>query len=227
MARHGRSRRQRVLRPHPALTPAQQRQLSAIRQELTRLVRYDDESVVNDAWIRQRYDGGFAATYMPARKAAVLTAWHEAGHVVAALATGSRFSSASIRHGSSSEGRVHAIAAAGNPDAFVIHAAGQIAERLYNWSMLDDDAQLIDWLKTWRDDGGDAKHFRAAIRPRSDELAAWRYSERLLTPLRLQIRHLARAMLVHPRYLPYEVAKALYQDSKPASESSTTPAPAS
>jgi len=147
--------------------------------------------------------------------------------VVAALATGTRFSSASIRPGSTSEGRVHAIAAGGNPDSFVIHAAGQIAERLYDWSMLDDDAQLAAWLKSWRDDGGDAKHFRAAIRPRSDELAAWRYSERFLIPLRLQIRHLARAMLAHPRYLPYEVAKALYQDSKPVSESSTTPAPAS
>jgi hypothetical protein len=183
--------------------------------------------VVNDAWIRQRYDGGFAATYMPARKAAVLTAWHEAGHVVAALATGTRFSSASIRHGSGSEGRVHAIATEGNADAFVIHAAGQIAERLYDWSMLEDDTELGAWLRTWRDDGGDAKHFRAAIRPRSDELAAWRYSEQFLIPLRLQIRHLARAMLVHPRYLPYEVAKALYHDSKPVSESSTTPAPAS
>jgi hypothetical protein len=209
------------------MTPARQRQLDSIRSELTRLVRYDDESVVNDAWIRQRYDGGFAATYMPARKAAVLTAWHESGHVVAALATGTRFSSASIRHGSTSEGRVHAIAADGNPEAFVIHAAGQIAERLHDWSMLDDDAQLAAWLKTWRDDGGDAKHFRAAIRPRTDELAAWRYSERFLTPLRLQIRHLARAMLVHPSYIPYEVAKALYQDSNSSSESSTTTAPAS
>jgi hypothetical protein len=209
------------------MTPARQRQLDSIRSELTRLVRYDDESVVNDAWIRQRYDGGFAATYMPARKAAVLTAWHESGHVVAALATGTRFSSASIRPGSTSEGRVHAIAADGNPEAFVIHAAGQIGERLYDWSMLDDDTQLAAWLPTWRDDGGDAKHFRAAIRPRTDELAAWRYSERFLTPRRLQIRHLARAMLVHPRYIPYEVAKALYQDSNSSSESSTTTAPAS
>ena len=31
----------------------------------------------------------------------------------------------------------------------------------------------------------------------------------LLTPLRLQIRQLARALLVHPRYLPYEVAAAI------------------
>ncbi len=31
----------------------------------------------------------------------------------------------------------------------------------------------------------------------------------LLTPLRLQIRQLARALLVHPRYLPYEVTAAI------------------
>jgi hypothetical protein len=211
------------------MTPAQHRMLTAIRSDLASLVRYDDESVVNDAWIRQRYDGGYAATYMPARKAAVLTAWHEAGHVVAALATGTRFSSASIRHGSTSQGRVHAITDDGARDAFVIHAAGQIAERLQNWTMLDDDDQLRAWLKTWRDDGGDARHFRAAIKPRfgTDEVSAWRYSEQFLTPLRLQIRHLARGLLVHPRHLPYEVAKALYQDAKSPSESSTTSAPAS
>jgi hypothetical protein len=211
------------------MTPAQQRLLTTIRSELASLVRYDDESVVNDVWIRQRYDGGYAATYMPARKAAVLTAWHEAGHVVAALAAGTRFSSASIRHGSTSQGRVHAITDDGGRDAFVIHAAGQIAERLRNWTMLDDEDQLRSWLKIWRDDGGDARHFRAAIKPRfgTDELSAWRYSEQFLTPRRLQIRYLARGLLVHPRHLPYEVAKALYQDAKSPSEPSTTSAPAS
>ena len=61
--------------------------------ELDRLVRYDDESVVHEAWIRQRYDGGFAASYAPGRAAAVRTAWHEAGHAVAALELGARFSS--------------------------------------------------------------------------------------------------------------------------------------
>jgi hypothetical protein len=42
-----------------------------------------------------------------------------------------------------------------------------------------------------------------------DELAAWRYCEQTLTPLRLRIRQLARALLVHPRHLPYEVAAAI------------------
>jgi hypothetical protein len=207
------------------LTPSQQRQLAAIRAELDRLVRYDDESVVHEEWIHQRYDGGYAATYLPARKAAVVTAWHEAGHVVAALATGARFSSASIRQGSGSEGRVHAITRGGR-DAFVIHAAGQIAERLRDWTMLENDADLRKWLKAWRGDGGDAKHFRDAL-GRTDELSAWRYSERVLSPRRMQIRHLARALLVHPRHVPYAVASALYQDGNPVSESSTTSAPAS
>ena len=206
------------------MRPGEERQLAAIRHELTRLVRYDDESIVHDEWIRQRYDGGYAATYMPARKAAVLTAWHEAGHVVATLAVGARFSSASIRQGTSGEGRVHAIRG-DTQDAFVIHAAGQIAERLRDWTMLEGDAELRTWLKGWRDDGGDARHFREAIA--TDEVAAWRYSERLLTPRRLQIRHLARALLVHPRHLPYAVASALYQDGNPVSESNTTSAPAS
>jgi hypothetical protein len=207
------------------MTPAQQRQLAAIRAGLARLVRYDDESIVHEEWIRQRYDGGYAATYLPARQAAVVTAWHEAGHVVAALATGARFSSASIRQGSTGEGRVHAVQRVPGSDAFVIHAAGQIAERLRRWTMLEDDAELRAWLRDWRGDGGDAKHFRETIT--TDELTAWRYSERLLIPLRLAIRHVARALLVHPRPLPYAVASALYQDGNPVSESSTTSAPAS
>jgi hypothetical protein len=216
------------------MTPAQQRQFDAIMVELNRLVRYDDESVVHEHWIRQRYDGGYADTYRPARTAAVITAWHEAGHVIAALATGARFSSASIRHSAASAGRVHAIATGGQ-EAFVIHAAGQIAERLRDWTTLDDDAELATWLNDWRDDGGDARHFRNALKPRSGtaaEVAAWRYAERLLTSRRLQIRLLARALLVYPRYLPYGVTMALYQASlyqagNPSSESSTTSAPAS
>jgi hypothetical protein len=216
------------------MTPAQQRQFDAITAELNRLVRYDDESVVHEHWIRQRYDGGYADTYRPARTAAVITAWHEAGHAVAALATGARFTSASIRHSATSAGRVHAITT-GSEDGFVIHAAGQIAERLRDWTTLDDDAELAAWLTTWRDDGGDARHFRDAIKPRSGtaaEVAAWRYAERILTPRRLQIRHLARALLIFPRYLPYEVSRALYratlyQAGNATSESSTTSAPAS
>jgi hypothetical protein len=192
------------------MTPAEARHLAQIRAELSRLVRYDDESIVHEHWIRQRYDLGAAATYAPARTAAVQTAWHEAGHVVAALQVGARFSSASIRHGGSSQGRVHGVTGGGQ-EAFVIDAAGQIAERLRDWSMLAGDDQLRAWLPTWRDDGGDARRFRHGIRARfgEDEFAAWRYCEQTLTPLRLRIRQVARALLVYPRYLPGQVVAAI------------------
>jgi hypothetical protein len=193
-----------------AVTPAQRRTLAAVEAELARLVRYDDESIVHDGWIRQRYDGGFAASYAPARTAAVRTAWHEAGHAVAALAVGARFSSASIRAGGASSGRVHAIRGGGEL-GFVIDAAGQVAERLRDWTLPQTDEELRRWLATWRGDGGDARRFRIALRPRfgADEEAAWRYSVQLLTPLRPRVRQLARALLVHPRHLPYEVAAAV------------------
>ena len=192
------------------MTPAEARHLAQIRAELSRLVRYDDESIVHEQWIRQRYDVGAAASYAPARTAAVRTAWHEAGHVVAALQVGARFSSASIRHGGSSQGRVHGVTGGGQ-EAFVIDAAGQIAERLRDWSMLAGDDQLRAWLPTWRDDGGDARRFRHGIRARfgEDEFAAWRYCEQTLTPLRLRIRQVARALLVYPRYLPGQVVAAI------------------
>ena len=73
------------------MTPAQQRTLAVIRAELGRLVRYDDESIVNDLWPRRRYDSGRFATLTEARRATVATAWHEAGHAVAALTVGARF----------------------------------------------------------------------------------------------------------------------------------------
>ena len=192
------------------MTPAQQRVIAAIRADLDRLARYDDESIVHAAWVRQRYECGCYASYSPARQAVVRTAWHEAGHAVAAIAIGARFSSASIHHGHRSEGRVHGITA-GSDQAFVVDAAGQIAERLMAWTMLESDADLRAWLPTWKRDGGDARRFRRAIVVRfgADEVAAWRHSERLLTPLRPQIRQLARALLVHPRHLPYGVAAAL------------------
>jgi hypothetical protein len=192
------------------MTPAEARHLAQVRAELSRLVRYDDESIVHEHWIRQRYDLGAAASYAPARTAAVRTAWHEAGHVVAALQVGARFSSASIRHGGTSQGRVHGVSGGGQ-DAFVIDAAGQIAERLRDWSVLADDDQLLAWLPTWRDDGGDARRFRHGIRARfgEDELAAWRYCEQTLTPLRPRIRQVARALLVYPRYLPGQVVAAI------------------
>lgn len=192
------------------MTPAQQRTLAAIETELGRLARYDDESIVHEAWIRQRYDGGFAASYAPARSAAVRTAWHEAGHAVAALAVGARFSSASIRAGGASSGRVHAIRGGGEL-GFVIDAAGQIAERLRDWTLPETAGEVRAWLASWRGDGGDARRFRAGICTRfgTDEAAAWGYAVRQLTPLRPRIRDLARALLVHPRHLPYAVTAAV------------------
>jgi hypothetical protein len=194
------------------MTPAQQRALAAIRAELGRLIRYDDESVVNDLWVRRRYDGGRFANYGEARRATVTTAWHEAGHAVAALAVGARFRSASIHPGRDTEGRVHGIQ--GTSDlAFVVDAAGQIAERLRAWTVLSD-GELREWLPAWRDDGGDARRFRAGIRRRfgTDEFAAWRYSEGLLVPHRPKIRHVARALLVHPRPIPQPVVAAITAD---------------
>jgi hypothetical protein len=153
---------------------------------------------------------------MPARKAAVAAAWHEAGHAVAALEVGARFSSASIHHGCRTEGRVHGIRGASEL-AFVIDAAGQIAERLRNWTMPERDDELRAWLPTWKGDGGDARHFRRALGPRfgRDELRAWRYSEETLAPLRLGIAQVARALLVHPRHLPYSVVAALAAPDQP------------
>ena len=196
-----------------ALTAAQHRALAAIRAELGRLIRYDDESIVNEVWLRRRYDSNRYATLGDARRATVATAWHEAGHAVAALTVGARFRSASIHAGRDTEGRVHGIQGTGDL-AFVIDAAGQIAEQLRAWTLLDD-AALREWLPTWRDDGGDAKRFRASIRPRfnDDEQAAWRHAEALLTPRRLKIRQLARALLVHPRHIPQPVVAALAADT--------------
>jgi hypothetical protein len=192
------------------MTPAQRRTSAAIEAELARLIRYDDESVVHEAWIRQRYQGGFAASYAPARAAAAVTAWHEAGHVVAALSVGARFSSASIRAGGSTSGRVHSIEGGGEL-SFVIAAGGQVAERLRSWTLPESDDELRRFLAGWRSDGGDARRFRAGLRSRfgDDEAAAWRDAVRRLTPLRPPIRRLARALLVHPRFLPYEVAAAI------------------
>jgi hypothetical protein len=192
------------------MKPSDQRAVAVIRAELSRVIRYDDESIVHDRWIRQRYDCGCFPGFAAARKAAVEAAWHEAGHAVAALAVGARFSSASIHHGCGREGRVHGITGAGDL-ADVVDAAGQVAQRLRNWTMLSGDDELRAWLPTWRSDGGDARRFRRALRQRfgADEPGAWRYSEQLLTPLRLQIRQVARALLVHPRHLPYAVAAAL------------------
>src|SRR5260370_22176025 len=109
-----------------SLTAGQRRTLAAVEGELGRLIRYDDESLVHEAWIRQRYDGGFAASYAPARAEAVRTAWHEAGHAGAALAVGARVSSASLRAASASAGRAAPILA-GRALAFVLHSARPVA----------------------------------------------------------------------------------------------------
>jgi hypothetical protein len=192
------------------LKASERRVLAGIQAELSRVVRYDDESVVNARWIRQRYDCGCFASLGPARKAAVRTAWHEAGHAVAALAVGAEFSSASIHHSHGSEGRVHGIKGASDL-AFVIDAAGQIAEQLMDWSLVEDDDELREWLPTWKRDGGDASRFRRSLAGRfgADECGAWRYSEQMLVPNRLTIRQVARALLVHPRHLPYHVVAAI------------------
>jgi hypothetical protein len=182
-----------------------------VRCELARLIRYDDESLVHDAWIRQRYQGGFAETYAPARKEAVATAWHEAGHAVAALSVGARFTSASIRAGGRTSGRVHSITG-GGADGFVIAAGGQVAEGLRGWTLPSPGPDLAAWLASWRDDGGDARRFRAALagtRFARDEAGAWQHCVDVLTPLRLRIRSLARGLLVWPRHLPYAVAAEL------------------
>lgn len=194
------------------MTPAQRKALTAIRGELSRLIRYDDESIVNEVWLRRRYDSSRYPTLGDARRATVITAWHEAGHAVAALTVGASFRSASIHAGRDTEGRVHGIQVTGAL-AFVIDAAGQIAEQLRGWTLPEDDA-LREWLATWRDDGGDAKRFRASIRSRfTDEFTAWRHAESVLTPQRLKIRNVARALLVHPKHLPHQVVAALAADA--------------
>jgi hypothetical protein len=205
------------------MKPSELRALTQAQAELARLIRHDDESVAADHWVRQRYDSGAFAGLAAARSAAVRTAWHEAGHAVAALAVGARFSSASIHYGAAgarggtgapggrvSAGRVHGVTGAG-AESFVVDAAGQIAERLMDWTMLDADAALRQWLPAWRSDGGDARRFRQAIagRPGWDEVTAWRHSEGVLVPRRLQVRAVARALLVAPRHLPYAVVAAI------------------
>ena len=94
------------------MKPAEERALAGIRAELNRVIRYDDESIVNRVWVMQRYDCGCFPGLAKARQATVETAWHEAGHAVAALAVGARFSSASIRHACGQEGRVHGVSGA-------------------------------------------------------------------------------------------------------------------
>ncbi|GEM_PF-435867 len=198
------------------VTPAERRLTAAIRAALDAASRYDDESIVHDTWAMQRYDTGSFPGLRAARHAAVVTAWHEAGHAIAALALGARFSSVSIRQGRDDAGRVHHVGPGSGP-AYVIDAAGQVAERLRDWTLPGSDGDLRAWLAGWKD-GGDARRFRQSVRhsPGLDEVAAWRHCERVLVPRRLEIRQLARALLVHPGHLPYSVAAALTGSQPPA-----------
>lgn len=80
------------------------------------------------------------------------------------------------------------------------------------------DADVRAWLAGWRGDGGDARRFRAALagtRFAGDETAAWRHCVDTLTPLRLQVRTLARGLLAWPRHLPYAVAADLVASGRP------------
>jgi hypothetical protein len=121
---------------------------------------------------------------------------------------------------------VHGIAG-GHADAFVVDAAGQIAERLMSWTMLERDDELRSWLRTWRQDGGDARRFRRSLPVQygADEVGAWRHCEAVLIPRRLEIRQLARALLVHPRHLPYNVAMAVSGRAAGAPKAGRTAAP--
>ena len=142
----------------------------------------------------------------PARMLAELNRAPTASAATACPASCHAERTAPARAGGASSGRVHAIRGGGEL-GFVIDAAGQVAERLRDWSLPRTDGELRGWLASWRGDGGDARRFRAAVRDRpGGEAAAWRYSVELLTPLRPRVRQLARALLVHPRHLPYEVA---------------------
>src|SRR5947199_295308 len=58
-----------------AMSPDVVLALAAVRSELCRLARYDDESIVNDGLVRRRYDVGRFANYVEARRATVATAW--------------------------------------------------------------------------------------------------------------------------------------------------------
>ena len=131
---------------------------------------------------------------------------------MAALAVGAQFSSASIYHGRGSEGRVHKIRGAGDL-AFVIDAAGDIAERLMTWTMprTRRSARRMAADLALNMGGGDARHFRHSMKARfgPDEVAAGRYSESLLVNLRPKIRKLARGLLIYPRHLPDSVAAAI------------------
>ena len=150
------------------------RVVAQVQAELGRLIRYDDESIVHEVWIRQRYDRGAAASYAPARTAAVRTAWHEAGHAVAALAVGARFSSASIRHGRRQPGT--GARGRGRRRPRVRHRRGGPARRAAAGLVHAGRAtsELRAWLPAWRADGGDARRFRPGIAARfgGDEVAA-------------------------------------------------------
>ena len=53
------------------MRPAHDPLLSAVQARLDQVIRYDDESIVHDKWIRQRYDCGCFPSLIPARRATV------------------------------------------------------------------------------------------------------------------------------------------------------------
>src|SRR6202044_3770292 len=46
---------------------------------------------------------------------------------------------------------------------FLIAAGGQVAEGLRGWTLPSPGAEAAAWLASWRDDGGDARRFRAGL----------------------------------------------------------------
>src|SRR5579875_1553691 len=173
-------------------------------------------------WLPPGGDGGTLNHVTPAERR--LTA-----AIRAALDAASRYDDESIVHDTWAMQRYdtgsfpglraarHAAVVPGSGPAYVIDAAGQVAERLRDWTLPGSDGDLRAWLAGWKD-GGDARRFRQSVRhsPGLDEVAAWRHCERVLVPRRLEIRQLARALLVHPGHLPYSVAAALTGSQPPA-----------
>ena len=76
---------------------------------------------------------------------------------------------------------------------------------------IEELAELIALLPPVPEGWVEAAQELAPARVALDDLVAlgWRYAEAVLTPRRLQIRQVARALLVHPRYLRYDVVAAI------------------
>ena len=167
---------------------SEERDAAAIQAALARLARYDDESIVHDRWIRQRYEGRYSASYVPARGEAVSTAWHGAGHAVAALAIGARFSSASILRGRDSAGRVHGIS--GGSGGVRDRRGREIAEQLRTGAY--PSATTNSAPGSW---AGRV----TAVTPGASAGRSWRGSAQLRAQLWAQLRALPEAPPNAPR----------------------------